>query len=197
MAPLLQSVKYASNMRQFGDLLLEARRKRDLSQRKLAEQLAEYGVAIDASAIMRMENGQREPKLSEAFALAAYLDFSLDTLEFAPKNTRLEYRSSRDAACRALITARQSVVECAKHVGHAQNLWDELDFDTNYPDEESVDKGLYDVANWDGGLVETVASEEYITYLLALISDGIEFDAGPSTAARPRLRSESDSDGDH
>ena len=185
-------------MSQFGDLLLDARRKRDLSQRKLAEQLTEYGVPIDASAIMRMENGQREPKLSEAFALAAYLNFSLASLEFAPKNTRLEYRSSRDAACRALLAAREAVVECARQAGHAQNLWDELDFETNYPDEEPVEQGLYDVATWDGHLAETVASEEYIAHLLGLVSAGIDFDAGPSTASRPRLLpTENASDGDH
>lgn len=72
----------AKTFRQFfGTKVRKAREERGLTQRQLSEMLAgnEYRVHLDNSAITRIENGAREPRLREAIALADVLEFSLST----------------------------------------------------------------------------------------------------------------------
>lgn len=52
-----------------------------MTQLQLQERLeAEFGIKLDTSGITRIEAGQREPRLSEALAIAAILDFGLNNL---------------------------------------------------------------------------------------------------------------------
>ncbi|WP_168706492.1 helix-turn-helix domain-containing protein [Gordonia paraffinivorans] len=63
--------------RSFGQIMRSYRERAGLSQRALAERLQELGVAIDQTAIARMESGKREPKLSEAAQISWFLNFDL------------------------------------------------------------------------------------------------------------------------
>lgn len=61
----------------FGDRAKSARLRAGLTQQQLCDRL---GNSLDTSAITRIEAGQREPRLSEALAIARVLGFGLDDL---------------------------------------------------------------------------------------------------------------------
>ncbi|WP_228493973.1 helix-turn-helix domain-containing protein [Rathayibacter sp. VKM Ac-2878] len=64
----------------FGRRVSEARERRGLSQRSLAERMTKYGHALDPSALSRIEGGGRPAKLSEAVALSVELGLDLGDL---------------------------------------------------------------------------------------------------------------------
>ncbi|MDV8024010.1 helix-turn-helix transcriptional regulator [Rhodococcus sp. IEGM 1330] len=92
---------------EFGELLKDRRVARGLSQRALAEKLAELGFPIDPSAITRMETGQREPKLSEAMTLCDYLDIDLAVLDYGRNS--LAYHGAVEAASHSYLEARKAL----------------------------------------------------------------------------------------
>jgi transcriptional regulator with XRE-family HTH domain len=64
----------------FGRRMKAARADAGLTQAELQELLKERGAPLDTSAITRLEAGRREPRLSEAIAIAATLGFGLTDL---------------------------------------------------------------------------------------------------------------------
>jgi transcriptional regulator with XRE-family HTH domain len=65
----------------FAERAKAARLRAGLTQRQLSYRLeTEADVSLDTSGITRIEAGQREPRLSEALALARVLEFGLDNL---------------------------------------------------------------------------------------------------------------------
>ena len=64
----------------FGRRMKAARADAGLTQAELQELLKERGAPLDTSAITRLEAGRREPRLSEALAIAATLGFGLTDL---------------------------------------------------------------------------------------------------------------------
>jgi transcriptional regulator with XRE-family HTH domain len=76
--------------RTFGERAKAARIEAGMTQVQLQERLeAEFGIKLDSSGITRIEAGQREPRLSEALAIAAILDFGLNNL--APTGPDLNF----------------------------------------------------------------------------------------------------------
>jgi transcriptional regulator with XRE-family HTH domain len=77
-----QSVSSAGAVgRTFGERAKAARIEAGMTQVQLQERLeAEFGIKLDSSGITRIEAGQREPRLSEALAIATILDFGLNNL---------------------------------------------------------------------------------------------------------------------
>jgi transcriptional regulator with XRE-family HTH domain len=71
---------WALGASQFGKRVRAQREGAGLTQRELSEILAELGVKLDTSAITRIENGSREPRLKEAAAIAYALGISLTAL---------------------------------------------------------------------------------------------------------------------
>ncbi|WP_182261750.1 helix-turn-helix transcriptional regulator [Rhodococcus sp. UFZ-B548] len=68
--------------RTLGDAIRLGRNKLGLSQRALAAKISELGVPMDATAVTRLENNQREARLSEGIALSRFLGF--DLFNYAP-----------------------------------------------------------------------------------------------------------------
>jgi transcriptional regulator with XRE-family HTH domain len=67
--------------RAFAHRAKAARNQAGLTQAQLSQRLeAEFGVKLDTSAITRIEAGQREPRLSEALAIAEILHFGFHRL---------------------------------------------------------------------------------------------------------------------
>ncbi|WP_367582408.1 multiprotein-bridging factor 1 family protein [Tsukamurella tyrosinosolvens] len=62
--------------RTFGEAVRESRTGLGLSQRALAAKISDLGVPMDATAVTRIENGQREPRLTEGITLAKFLGFN-------------------------------------------------------------------------------------------------------------------------
>lgn len=75
-----QGPYWALGVSQFGKRVRAQREGAGFTQRQLSHQLAEVGVKLDTSAITRIENGSREPRLREAAAIAHALGVGLPAL---------------------------------------------------------------------------------------------------------------------
>ncbi|MFL0174279.1 helix-turn-helix domain-containing protein [Mycobacterium sp. SMC-13] len=64
----------------FGKRVRAQREGAGFTQRELSESLAELGVKLDTSAITRIENGSREPRLREALAIGHALGIGLEAI---------------------------------------------------------------------------------------------------------------------
>ncbi|MDC8982155.1 helix-turn-helix domain-containing protein [Mycobacterium marinum] len=64
----------------FGQRVRRQRDKLGLTQQQLSDQLARFRVKLDTSAITRIENGSREPRLGEAQLIAQILEVPLQDL---------------------------------------------------------------------------------------------------------------------
>jgi transcriptional regulator with XRE-family HTH domain len=94
----------------FGRWAKDMRKRAQRSQSDVSEDLAARGVMLDASAISRIESGERSVRLSEAVAIAAVLGVPLLA---EPVAARLEDRVSveerlHDLADRAGVLRRRS-----------------------------------------------------------------------------------------
>lgn len=67
----------------FGRRVRAARERAGWTQQQLADALGRYGLKVDTSAITRIENGSRDPRLSEAESIANA--FGLGLAELIPK----------------------------------------------------------------------------------------------------------------
>lgn len=105
----------------FGGRMKRAREEQELTQRQLSETLEQdHRVKLDSSAITRIENGTREPRIREALAIAEVLDFPLTyggllddmggEAQFASAEARLK---------RQMILARRRIISaCVEvHIG--------------------------------------------------------------------------------
>jgi ribosome-binding protein aMBF1 (putative translation factor) len=68
---LIHEMPSSSNT--FGARVKEARRREGLTQLQLCTRLKVHGVHLDTSAITRIENARRDPRLREALAIAKVL----------------------------------------------------------------------------------------------------------------------------
>lgn len=114
----------------FGSRVRLVREARGLSQRELARLLTEAGYRIDASAITRVERGERAARLPEAVAIAAVLETTVGELlgeSDAPASRRLAglrasatsyWHSAQDA----LVNYGESLVEILEIVREEPEL---------------------------------------------------------------------------
>jgi transcriptional regulator with XRE-family HTH domain len=98
---------------EFATLVKEARRDRGLSLRELADVLAQTGVKIDSSGLNRIEQGSREPRLSEARALTNVLGLDRDAVLTASADA--ETLGNQAAAREHFLSARKSVADFVRY----------------------------------------------------------------------------------
>ena len=126
---LVRDPDFASS---FGARLREEREGRNLSQRKLAEELVRFGVKIDPSAIARIESGARDVKLREAAAIARAMHMMVD--DFVPTNSEVDswerFERTRSAAFQHAHKARSHLAEmafyfrrCADFIDLCPEVW--------------------------------------------------------------------------
>jgi transcriptional regulator with XRE-family HTH domain len=96
----------------FGDAVLKGRQALGLSQKTLAHRLTERGLAVDASAISRIEKGGRAIRLSEAEVIANALGFTLADVEQA-LDPQDDFERRREAIGHALFAALQKCIDVA------------------------------------------------------------------------------------
>jgi transcriptional regulator with XRE-family HTH domain len=109
----------------FGDKLRKEREERHWSQRRLAEEIARYGVKLDASAITRIERGARDVKLREANAFARSMHLLLDDLVDSPEHDPYErFMRTHSAAMDSARKARTHLAEMAQYLWRAAQLID-------------------------------------------------------------------------
>lgn len=63
-----------------GIKMREVRKTRGISQRQVADDLAELGLVVDKNAVQRMESGQRFITDIELITIAKYLDIPINEL---------------------------------------------------------------------------------------------------------------------
>ncbi len=111
--------------RAFGDALRRAREERRWSQRRLAEEIARYGVKLDASAITRIERGTREVKLREANAIARCMHLLLDDLVESPEHDPYDrFMRTHIAAIECAMRARAQLAEMVQFLLRASKIVD-------------------------------------------------------------------------
>ncbi len=72
-----------------GVKMREVRRARGISQRQVADDLAELGLIVDKNAVQRMESGQRFITDIELITIAKYLEIPVNELmETLSKNVK-------------------------------------------------------------------------------------------------------------
>lgn len=72
-----------------GVKIREVRRARGISQRQVADDLAELGLIVDKNAVQRMESGQRFITDIELITIAKYLEIPVNELmETLSKNVK-------------------------------------------------------------------------------------------------------------
>ncbi|WP_045821461.1 helix-turn-helix domain-containing protein [Williamsia herbipolensis] len=96
----------------FGSTMRRRRLDAGLSQRALSQRLIELGVTIDQAAITRMESGQREPRLSEAIAIAEFLQFDLMQVELDQPN--VSFSGAMQVGTQKFFAARAAIDEYLK-----------------------------------------------------------------------------------
>lgn len=91
---------------QFGEAVRARRVEKGVSQKWVAEQMAEAGITTDGPSISRLEKGNRTVRLAEAVVLADVLDMSLEDLVFEanPRRALESLRYSANSAMRRVET---------------------------------------------------------------------------------------------
>ena len=117
----------------FGEAGLDGRRAQGMSQKVLADVLSEKGLALDASAISRIEKGARAICLSEAAIIAEVLGFTLAEIEHPrdPEHDFVRLRNSIDSGLEATWKSALQVAEAVeeldwlleKHPELLQSVW--------------------------------------------------------------------------
>lgn len=76
----MQKNRMAGIESKVGASIAELRKKRKLTQKKFAELLTDLGMPVDASAVSRMEKGERALRISECLLVAECLEVELSSL---------------------------------------------------------------------------------------------------------------------
>ncbi|WLP90073.1 helix-turn-helix transcriptional regulator [Gordonia sp. NB41Y] len=139
----------------FGKAVLRGRTDMGMTQRALAQKMTELGVSMDATAITRLENNQREPRFSEGVALSRFLGF--DPFLYTPKGftyaglearTIAAYSRAADAVAQLLVSATETLgmhqytAEDGDEVSREElpaRLLEEIRLQTEFDDELWVD----------------------------------------------------------
>lgn len=110
-----RSPESIATSRAFGQQVKEARKAQGLSSARFQERLAEHGVRFDTSAVTRLESGEREPRLTEALAIADVLSINLTDLT-TPTPAANHYASD---IRRLADNSRKAVLELLRAIDRA------------------------------------------------------------------------------
>ncbi|MGJ0119951.1 helix-turn-helix domain-containing protein [Williamsia sp. MIQD14] len=159
----------------FADTMRTQRLAAGLTQRTLSQNLIQLGVSIDQATIARMESGQREPRLSEAVAIAEYLQFDLLQIAFDLPN--VSYHGALQNGTQKYFAARAAIdayLRSAADAARQYKLWelrepasaedgDFLEHALSLPGTEQVHNA--EAVDWKG--LDWDWCEPYIRALLA------------------------------
>lgn len=119
----------------FGACVKQAREQHGFTQQQLADRLRAYGWKVDTSGITRIENGSRDPRISEAQAIATAL--GIDLADLVPK-------SSKDLVAaelrRNLDEARARLIDAAAAYESARDRWSLAVGDEDSADDELLNR---------------------------------------------------------
>lgn len=151
------------------------RKALNITQRDLVARLATRGIELPQSAIAKVENGTREPKIAEVFAIARILNIDLDDLDADPVMNAIVSQSTLTdtaGAARALLVATlkaadaldRNLIEGIEEVREvfAQKHYKDPEHELGEAEratiiDRAIQKGLY--LNEDTDLADVVAED--------------------------------------
>lgn len=162
----------------FGTRVRERREGQGLSQRALAEALADRGLHLDSSAITRIEKGQRAVRLGEAPVIADALDIQLADLIEGPIPPAQRVALRRMNADRFIVLARWRAIQALEELAGAEEIVSES--------PEALHEAIQQERRRPKGAPSAPAAESY----LAAVRDHVRARLEPHADDRwPRLAS--------
>jgi transcriptional regulator with XRE-family HTH domain len=110
----MQNNEWTSEQR-FGSMVLSSRQALGMSQKDVSTLLSREGLALDTSAVSRIEKGTRALRLSEAITIARALGFSLADFEDAVPPAD-DFKRREERVDNALRSAHQSLIWAAEEM---------------------------------------------------------------------------------
>ena len=194
----------------FGEAVLDGRHRQGLSQKALADLLTERGLAVDASAISRIEKGARAIRLSEAAIIADVLGFSLADLERTrdPQDDLARLQNSIEAGLNASYLGAYQVSTAMDEIdwilGNEPQLLESLgDFGSTLTSfsqyVKSVEDAWYkkhDMASAVGYAFESIEVRNAVSSLIRNVA-GLAVDSAQNAKEDWWDAPEGDEDGEH
>ena len=194
----------------FGEAVLDGRHRQGLSQKAMADLLTERGLAVDASAISRIEKGTRAIRLSEAAIIADVLGFSLADLERTrdPRDDLARLQNSIEAGLNASYLGAYQVSTAMDEIdwilGNEPQLLESLgDFGSTLTSfsqyVKSVEDAWYkkhDMARAVGYAFESIEVRNAVSSLIRNVA-GLAVDSAQNAKEDWWDASKGDEDGEH
>lgn len=130
----------------FGKRVKSQREAVGWSQRELSERLAELGVKLDTSAITRIENGSRDPRLKEATAIAHALEIRFSELLNFNEDPWAALYSARvdlEKATSQLREAYEGAVDGVDHIHTLLNRPDVQEAIKQWSPQKEIDDAVH------------------------------------------------------
>lgn len=131
----------------FGQAVKDARQRRGLTQRALADRLKELGVSVDQASIARMEAGKREPRLGEALEISEYLGFDVNSVT-PSEGAYLTRYGMQDKTVHDFYRARAAIEEYLESASFAIGLY--------RPSPDESDPGYRTIDEYAATMLEMV-----------------------------------------
>lgn len=90
-------------------MVKQAREARQWTQEELRKRLADLGITLEKTAMIRLESGKRPIRFNEVVALSRLLDMNLRTTGFAPADMTDDELATAEAQLEATAAAVQKV----------------------------------------------------------------------------------------
>lgn len=146
------------NQLTFGQAVKRHRERAGLTQQQLSDQLARFRIKLDTSAITRIENGAREPRLREAQLIAQLLHVSLDdlipALEVSPELVAAKLWGDVQDAHWGLVDTVYEFGEARRALSQCLDQCEEQGIVLEKQDQMRADSRLRAIADWPTILAE-------------------------------------------
>lgn len=148
----------------FGAAVAQWRGFHRLSQRELADQLTERGMRVDASAISRIEKGQRSVRLAEALTIADALQIDLEMLVDRARTPRQDWAKIQRKALESVRPLRTPLRDFLAHqIGASVYLLEHPDLAHELGCETPAAYFASQLQMWKAAYPRTVASDDDVT----------------------------------
>jgi transcriptional regulator with XRE-family HTH domain len=160
----MQNNEWTAEQR-FGSMVLSSRQAHGMSQKDVSSLLSKAGLALDTSAVSRIEKGTRALRLSEAIAIARELGFSLADFEDAVPPVD-DFRRREERVDNALNAAHSSLILAADELNgltFVAELYPEVLASLPSPDPVTDARGLlrWKVLEWEGNLMHNALGAQF------------------------------------
>lgn len=160
----MQNNEWTAEQR-FGSMVLSSRQAHGMSQKDVSTLLSKAGLALDTSAVSRIEKGTRALRLSEAIAIARTLGFSLADFEDAVPPAD-DFKRRQERVDNALNAAQNALILAAEELNgltFIAELYPEVLASLPSPDPVTDARGLlsWKVREWESNLMHYALGAQF------------------------------------